>query len=98
LCGLVWPEYQSGNFEKERKYLYKRANKYLRYYIVEAANSVRKYEPRFRNYYLKKYSEAKFSHHKRAIVLCARKLVRVIYALIKEQKLYQPQEVKIENF
>jgi transposase len=98
LSGLVWPEYQSGNFEKEKRYLYKRANKYLRYYIVEAANSVRKYEPRFRNYYLKKYQEAKFSHHKRAIVFCARKLVRVIYVLLKEQKMYQPEKLTVENF
>lgn len=98
LAGLVWPKYQSGDFEKEKRYLYKRANKYLRYYIVEAANSVRKYEPRFRNYYLKKYQEAKFSHHKRALVLCARKLLRVIYVLLKEQKIYQPEEVSVENF
>ena len=98
LCGLVWPKHQSGEFEKEKRYIYKRANKYLRYYIVEAANSVRNYEPRFRNYYLKKYSEAKFSHHKRAVVLCARKLIRVIYALLKEQKMYQSEEVMAENF
>jgi len=98
LAGLVWPKHQSGEFEKEKRYIYKRANKYLRYYIVEAANSVRKYDARFRNYYLKKYSEAKFSHHKRAIVLCARKLIRVIYALLKEQKMYQPEEVLIKNF
>ena len=38
--GLVWSQYQSGNFNAQETSLAKCGNQYLRYYLVEAANCV----------------------------------------------------------
>lgn len=43
-------------------------NQYLRYYMVEAANSVQLREATYRVYYLKKYDEVPKYKHKRALV------------------------------
>ncbi|ARO61514.1 Uncharacterized protein B5E38_4059 [Bacillus cereus] len=43
-------------------------NQYLRYYMVEAANSVQFREATYRAYYLKKYDEVPKYKHKRALV------------------------------
>lgn len=57
-------------------------NQYLRYYMVEAANnSVQLREATYRAYYLKKYDEVPKYKHKRALVLTARKLVRLVDVL-----------------
>lgn len=40
-CGLTWRRHQSGEFEGEERPLSKTGNAYLRYHMVEAANSVR---------------------------------------------------------
>jgi transposase len=90
-AGLTWPAFQSGDFEAEDKTLSKTGNDYLRYYLIEAADSVRRNEPVYKEFYQKKYSEATKHHHKRALVLTARKLVRLIWALLTKDKLYQPQ-------
>ena len=39
-AGLVWTQHQSGDFEAEHTHLIKSGNRYLRYYLLEAANSV----------------------------------------------------------
>ncbi len=90
LAGLVWGRYQSGDFEREEKRLIKGANKYLRYYLIEAADSVRRNDPVFGEYYWKKYREVSKHQHKRALVLTARKLVRLIYTLLSKGVIYQP--------
>ncbi|WP_295169440.1 transposase, partial [Ruminococcus sp.] len=41
-AGLVWTQHQSGNFEAERTHMIKSGNRFLRYYLLEAANSVRR--------------------------------------------------------
>src|SRR5699024_2632006 len=69
--GLFWPHKQSGKMKSENTKFAKRGNRYLRYYLVEAANSVRRYEPDYRAYYQKKYDETLKHQHKRAIVLTA---------------------------
>lgn len=43
-------------------------NQYLRYYMVEAANSVQLREATYRAYYLKKYDEVPKYKQKRALV------------------------------
>ncbi len=44
-AGLYWKRKQSGSYESERTSLTRTGNHYLRYYLIEAANSVRRYEP-----------------------------------------------------
>ena len=90
-AGLAWKRHQSGNFQAETTRLDKRSNAYLRYYLVEAADSLRRHNPEFRAYYKKKYAEVTKHQHKRALVLTARKLVRLVDALLRTNRLYQPK-------
>ncbi len=89
LAGLVWKRNQSGKFEAEEKRLIREADRYLRYYLVEAANSLRVHNEEYRAYYQKKYREVNKHQHKRALVLTARKLVRLVFALLSKNRLYE---------
>jgi transposase len=90
-AGLYWKRKQSGNFESERTTMTKTGNHYLRYYLIEAANSVMRNEPVYREYYLKKYHEVPKHQHKRALVLTARKFVRMVDVLLRNHQLYAPE-------
>ena len=70
----------------------KSGNCYLRYYLLEAANSVRRCDSEFRRYYNLKYHEVNKFQHKRALALTARKLVRLVFRLLKDNRLYIPPE------
>ena len=89
-AGLTWRSHQSGNFTAEETPLTKTGNTYLRYYLVEGANSMRVHEPEYRAYYQVKYNEATKHRHKRALTLTARKLVRLVDALLRDAQLYLP--------
>lgn len=90
MAGLVWKRHQSGAFEAQDKHLIRSADRYLRYYLVEAANSLRVHNEEYRAYYQSKYQEVKAHKHKRALVLTARKLVRLVFALLSKNQLYDP--------
>lgn len=87
-AGLYWKKSQSGDFESERTPRVKTGNQYFRYYLVEAANSVQRNEPIYREFYLKKYKEVPKYKHKRALVMTARKLVRLVDVLLRNHQLY----------
>jgi len=87
-AGLTWETRESGQFQAEDTELTKRGNSYLRYYLVEAANSVRQHCPEYTQYYAAKYAETPKHAHQRALVLTARKLVRLIDVLLREGKRY----------
>lgn len=90
-AGFYWNRSQSGNFEKEDRKFSQHSNKYLRYYLVEATESCVKFGfPFIKDFYDKKYDEVSKHQHKRALVLSARKLVRLIYGLLRKNQLYQP--------
>ena len=91
-AGLVWTQHQSGNFEAQDTRLIKSGNRFLRYYLLEAANSVRRCDSEFRRYYDLKYKEVNKYQHKRALALTARKLVRLVFRLLKDNRLYIPPE------
>ncbi len=91
LAGLAWTEHQSGNFTAKRTRLINSGNRFLRYHLIEAANSVKVHYPVFAEYYAKKSAEPKQFAHKRALALTARKLVRLVYTLLKTNQLYQPR-------
>lgn len=90
-AGLTWSKFQSGEFTAESTHI-KQGNQYLRYYLVQAANSLRIHNEEYKKYYLKKYDEVSIHKHKRALVLTARKLVRLIYAMLRDKRLYSPKE------
>jgi transposase len=87
-AGLTWKITQSGNFKAEETRLTGKGNSYLRYYLVEAANSLRVHNEEYKAYYNKKYHEVPKHKHKRALVLSARKLVRLIFGLLSKKQLY----------
>jgi len=90
-AGLTWRRHQSGVFEAEDTARIKSGNRFLRYYLVEAANSVRMRDEEFGEYYRKKYHEVPKNQHKRALVLTARKLVRLVDVLLRSGQLYTPR-------
>jgi transposase len=79
-AGLVWKPRESGDFQGEDTVLAKTGNPFLRYYLIEAANSVRQHCPEYRDYYNAKLAQSPKHAHKRALVLTARKLVRLVDA------------------
>ena len=87
-AGLVWNQKQSGDFKGEHTRMIKSGNRYLRYYLIEAANSVRRCDPEFMRYYGLKYKEVNKYQHKRALALTARKLVRLVFRLLRDNRLY----------
>lgn len=91
-AGLVWTQYQSGDFEAQNTRLIKSGNRYLRYYLIEAADSVRRHDSEYARYYNLKYKEANKYQHKRALALTARKLVRLVFKLLKTNQLYIPSD------
>ena len=88
-AGLTWTRYQSGEFEAEETSLTKAGNLYLRYYLVEAASSLRLHNPEYAAFYKRKYDEVPKHQHKRALVLTARKFVRLVFALLSKDQLYK---------
>lgn len=88
-CGLTWHRYQTGSFDAEETSLTKAGNRYLRYYFVEAANSLRLHNKEYAAYYQRKYNEVPKHKHKRALVLTARKFVRLTFALLSKGQIYR---------
>ena len=87
-AGLVWSQYQSGEFEADDTHLRKTGNVYLRNYLCQAANCMRIHNSDFAMFYSRKFKEVSKHQHKRALVLTARKAVRVIFALLHDNRLY----------
>jgi len=94
LAGLVWKRHQSGTFEAQDRRMITSANRYLRYYLVEAANALRMHDASYRAFYEAKFQEVPKHQHKRALVLTARKLVRLVYALLTRGQIYRPAAVQ----
>jgi transposase len=93
-AGLTWTVRESGHFQAEDTVMTKRGNRYLRYYLIEAANSVRIHCPEYRAYYEAKYAQTPKHAHKRALALTARKLVRLVDVLLRTDTIYQPPEIR----
>ena len=96
-AGLTWHQKESNNFHSEETRIHKSGNKYLRYYLVQAANSVKKYSYEFNSFYSKKYKEVNKPQHKRALVLTARKLIRVIFILLRDNTLFDSSKLRGTN-
>jgi transposase len=82
LAGLWWPKKSSGRFEAQDLHLSRERNPYLRYWFVQAAYTLQKYQPEYNTFFWKKYNEVRTHQHKRALVLTARKSVRLVFALL----------------
>lgn len=91
-CGLTWEKRSTGNSVSQDTRLTKVGNKYLRYYFGLGANTLRQFNLEYKAFYWRKYNEVSKYRHKRALVLTARKLVRLVYALLTKNVPYvRPQ-------
>ncbi len=82
--GLEPSTHQSGKYTSPHARMVKRGSKYLRWALLTAARLVSMRAPVFNEYLAKKRSEGK--HYLVALTHAARKLVRVIYHLLKTEK------------
>lgn len=92
-AGFMWRKSQSDDFTADHTPLIKNCNRYLRYYFCEAANAVRMHDPDYHAYYERKYHEVRKHQHKRALVLTARKLVRLVVRLLTTHQPYRPRRI-----
>ena len=92
-AGLAWTQNQSGDFESKNTKLIRSGNKFLKYYLCEAALSLVRCDTEYSRFYHLKYNEVNKGQHKRALALTARKFVRLVYALLIDNKLYTPSEL-----
>ena len=88
-AGFYWKKNDSGKFTSDTKYSAYSCNKYLKYYITQATQmSVMHNFDYTSDFYRKKYNEAATHKHRRALVLTSRKLIRLIFVLLRDKKLY----------
>lgn len=85
-CGLDPVIKQSGNY-KAGFSISKRGNSHARRIIWIMAGCVKRSCPYFREYYLKKRNEGK--SYKEAVIATSTKLLRVIYALLNENRFFK---------
>lgn len=90
-AGLLWRRRQSADFVADHTPLARTGNRYLRYYLCEAANAVRMHDVEYAAFYRKKLNEVRKHRHKRAVVLTARKLVRLVVRLLTTHQPYRPR-------
>jgi transposase len=82
LAGLWWPQRDSGRFEAQDRPLAQERNPYLRFWLVQAAHTLQRYDPDYAAFYRRKFHQVRAHQHKRALILTARKAVRLIFALL----------------
>ena len=87
-AGLSPSTYQSGKLVNAYPHMEKRGSRYLRYALFNATRFVCNWDPSFAAYLAKKRAEGK--HYNVAISHAAKKLVRLIFALMKSGKPYCP--------
>ena len=90
-AGLEPSTYQSGNFTTTHATMVKRGSKYLRWALLNATRLVCMRDKNFNDFKNKKLAEGK--HYFVALSHVSKKLVRVIYYLLKTNQDYQLQNV-----
>lgn len=88
-AGLSPTTYQSGTYESNHAKMEKRGSKYLRYALFNSARYICQWDPTFAAYLEKKLKEGK--HYYVALSHVAKKLVRVIFHLLKTNQAYIAQ-------
>lgn len=87
-AGMSPSTYQSGQLTNCYAHMEKRGSKYLRYALYNATKHICIWDNTFKTYLAKKRSEGK--HYNVALSHAAKKLVRLIFALEKSHKPYNP--------
>jgi transposase len=90
--GISWTKRSSAGSPTQKSRMTKVGNPYGRYYFVIGADKLRMFNLEYKAYYWRKYNEVSEHQHKRALVLTARKLVRLVHALLTKNVPYvRPQ-------
>lgn len=93
LAGLWWPRHDSGRAQGEDRRLARERNPYLRYWFVQAAYTLKGKRRDYASYYQRKYDQTSRHPHQRALILTARKAVRLIFALLYKGQMARLEEV-----
>lgn len=88
-AGMEPSTYQSGKYNASKTPMVKRGSTYLRWAIMQAARLVSMRDTTFATYMAKKRSEGKHFNVARSHV--GKKLIRVIYSLLKNNTAFVPQ-------
>lgn len=97
--GIIPTMNDTGEFHSEFNKMTKTGNSYGRYYYIEAANSLRRFNPVFKEYFQRKYAEESRRRFRRALGLTARKFIRIYFKLkvtndtFKLPKCFQPADL-----
>lgn len=87
--GMEPSTYQSGNFRASNTPMVKRGSTYLRWAIMQASRLVSQKDPTFSSYMSKKKREGK--HYYVALSHTGKKLIRVIFYLLKNNEAFSAQ-------
>ena len=90
-AGLDPSIYQSGQMDNSGR-MVKRGSHYLRYALMMAAESICRYSPHFKAYLALKRSQGK--HYYVAVSHAAKKLIRVIYHLLKTNQTFDETKLR----
>ena len=85
-AGVSPSTYQTGKLESSYSHMEKRGSRYLRFALINATKYVCHWDETFGAYLRKKISEGK--HYNVAITHATKKLVRLIFAMVKSGKPY----------
>ena len=85
MAGLYWALYQSGKIDRKGK-ISKRGNRHLRRVIWLMTTKVIQFNERFKQYYLKRIKDG--LPYKKAVLATAHKLIRVIFAMLRNKTLF----------
>jgi transposase len=96
-AGLTWKRAKSGSFEAEDTQLTKTGCPTLRHYFTQGAYAMRRFNLEYKAYYWRKHRETRKHKHKRALVLTARKLVRLVHTLLAQNKPYAMPQAALEQ-
>ena len=88
-AGLDVKIYESGKYKAKFLSISKKGSVYLRYALYQAAKVCWIHDPMFHEYYLKKLAENK--HYYVILGHIEKKLTKVIYSVLKNNKPYSPQ-------
>ena len=87
--GIDIEVYESGKYKATNKSISKKGSKYLRYALYQVSKVIWRFDPVFSKYYYKKQSEGK--HYYVILGHIEKKVLRVIYSVLKNNKPYTPQ-------
>jgi hypothetical protein len=70
----------------------KSGNRCLRYHLIQGSDRMRRHIPEYADFCARKHKEASKHHHKRALVLTARRSVGLIAGLLHRNEPYRSKD------